>query len=156
MTVDEFTRIINLSGFCCCFLGEDAEDRRSWKLKLQNVGEELLPSESHGDHYYGAVDELCSSPYPPPPPKHCEPSFDRLQIKSQIGLEILISGWDWIFPFFMFTTLNDCVDSRFREFLIRVTGIFRFRYFLKNSNTYPKHRQIHFITVTLPVLRSVH
>ena len=102
MTVDEFTRIINLSGFCCCFLGEDAEDRRSWKLKLQNVGEELLPSESHGDHYYGAVDELCSSPYPPLPPPNTEPSFDRLQIKSQIGLEILISGWDWIFPFFMF------------------------------------------------------
>ena len=42
MTVDEFTRIINLSGFCCCFLVK-------LKLKLQNVGEELLPSESHGD-----------------------------------------------------------------------------------------------------------
>ena len=76
-----------------------------------------MPSESHGDHYYGAVDELCSSPYPPPPP-NTEPSFDRLQIKSQIGLEILISDETEFFPFLCFTTLNDCVDSRFREFLI--------------------------------------
>ena len=29
MTVDEFTRIINLSGFCCCFLAEDAEESKT-------------------------------------------------------------------------------------------------------------------------------
>ena len=118
------------------------------KLKLQNVGEELLPSESHGDHYYGAVDELCSSPYPPPP-KHWTLFW---QIANQVPNWIRNPNQWMRLNFSLFYVLpppNDCVDSRFREFLIRVTGIFRFRSFLKNSNTYPKHRQKHFLTGTL-------
>ena len=46
------------------------------------------------------------------PQKHyCEPSFDRLQIKSQIGLEILIRMTEFMAIFFV----NSGLVSRFKK-----------------------------------------
>ena len=96
------------------------------KLKLQNVGEELLPSESHGDRYYGAVDELCSSPYPPPP-KHWTLFW---QIANQVPNWIRNPNQDdWIYLtiFFLCFTLKECLnrDSKNVYFGTKTKNYFR-------------------------------
>ena len=52
-------------------------------------------------------------------PQNTEPSFDRLQIKSQIGLEILIRMTEFISQFFFMFYPEGMFESRFKECLFR-------------------------------------